>query len=70
MKNIMIVICFLTSSLFGAEFSELNRASSAHDLGIGNIRGFSKSANTIFDNPAGMGYSFSLSMFYTESMQA
>ena len=44
--------------------------SSASMIGIGNIHGFEKSANVIFDNPAGLNNinGISAGSFYTELM--
>ena len=53
--KILISVLLCSSILFGADFAVISDlGSSARSIGMGNIKGFSFSADTLFDNPAGL----------------
>ena len=66
MKNIMIVICLLTSSIWGANFAELTKTS-AYPLSVGAI-GFERESSVLFSNPAALQVT-GASSFFTSLMQ-
>lgn len=54
MKQLILVLV-ISSSIFGATYQTMTElGTSASMIGLGNIHGFEKSANVIFDNPAGL----------------
>ena len=70
MKHLFFLF-IVSSSIFGATYQTMTElGSSASMIGIGNIHGFEKSANVIFDNPAGLNNinGISAGSFYTELM--
>jgi len=51
----LIFLLMVSSSIFGATYQTMSElGTSASMIGLGNIHGFEKSANVIFDNPAGL----------------
>lgn len=55
MKYILIGLLYLCSLVHAADFAVISDlGSSARSIGMGNIKGFSMSADTLFDNPAGL----------------
>ena len=67
----LIFLCMVSSSIFGATYQTMSElGTSASMIGLGNIHGFEKSANVIFDNPAGLNNIKGISMgsFSTELM--
>ncbi len=67
----LIFLFIVSSSIFGATYQTMTElGSSASMIGLGNIHGFEKSANVIFDNPAGLNNinGISAGSFYTELM--
>jgi len=55
MKKIIILFTLFLSILHAADFAVISDlGASARSIGMGNIRGFSYSADTLFENPAGL----------------
>lgn len=51
----LIFLFMVSSSIFGATYQTMSElGTSASMIGLGNIHGFEKSANVIFENPAGL----------------
>ena len=51
----LIFLFAVSGSIFGATYQTMSElGTSASMIGLGNIHGFEKSANVIFDNPAGL----------------
>ena len=70
MKHLFFLF-IVSSSILGATYQTMTElGSSASMIGLGNIHGFEKSANVIFDNPAGLNNinGISAGSFYTELM--
>jgi hypothetical protein len=69
--KLFIILSLVSSSIFGATYQTMTElGTSASMIGLGNIHGFEKSSNVIFDNPAGLNTikGVSAGSFFTELM--
>jgi hypothetical protein len=54
LTRLLITLLLLTSSLYAASYEPSSLGTSARQIALGNIEGFSDSAAVLFENPAGL----------------